>query len=409
MRRPLVIFFLAVLTVLFVGASGHPAPAHWVATWTSMPQLTEPGNMPPAPFTGTDRVLDNASLRETAQVTAGGPRIRLRFSNAFGGAPLPLTAVSVARPVSGAAGVSAVVPGSVLPVTFHGKPSTVVPQGAQVVSDPLPFPVRTLENVAVTAYLAHGQASTSITSHPGSRTTSYLLAGNHVSDTDLPGATPVDHWYFLSGIEVLSPASAVAVIGDSISDGRGSTTNGNDRWPNVLAARLHGVSVVNQAAGGNRVLQDGLGPNVLARLDRDLLSTSGVSWAIVFEGVNDIGTATPAAAPDVAAQLIDAYDQILVRAHAQDIRVYGATITPFGGNTAYDDPAREEARQRVNAWIRQPGHFDALLDFDKVARDPAAPSRLLPAYDVGDHLHLNPAGYQALGSSVPPGLFRNDG
>ncbi|KDN17391.1 SGNH hydrolase [Amycolatopsis rifamycinica] len=402
------IFFLAVLTVLFVGASARPAPAHWVATWTSMPQLTEPGNMPPAPFTGADRVLDNASLRETAQVTAGGPRIRLRFSNAFGGAPLPLTAVSVARPAGGAAGVSGVEPGSVVPVTFHGKPSTTVPQGAQVVSDPLPFPVRPLENIAVTAYLAHGQASTSITSHPGSRTTSYLLAGNHVADLDLPGATPVDHWYFLSGIEVLSPASAVAVIGDSISDGRGSTTNGNDRWPNVLAARLHGVSVVNQAAGGNRVLQDGLGPNVLARLDRDLLSTSGVSWAIVFEGVNDIGTATPAAAADVADQLIDAYDQILTRAHAQDIRVYGATITPFGGNTGYDDPMREEARQRVNAWIRQPGHFDALLDFDKVARDPSAPSRLLPAYDIGDHLHLNPAGYQALGSSVPAVLFRND-
>ncbi|WP_410565564.1 SGNH/GDSL hydrolase family protein [Amycolatopsis sp. cmx-4-61] len=409
MRRPLVLSVLAVLAVLFVGASARPAPAHWVATWTSMPQLTEPGNLPPAPFTGTDRVLDDASLRETAQVTVGGPRIRLRFSNAFGGAPLPLTAVSVARPVSGAAGVSGVVPGSVVPVTFHGKASTTVPQGAQVVSDPLPFPVRPRENIAVTAYLAHGQASTSITSHPGSRTTSYLLAGNHVSDLELPGATPVDHWYFLSGIEVLSPASAVAVIGDSISDGRGSTTNGNDRWPNVLAARLHGVSVVNEAAGGNRVLQDGLGPNVLARLDRDLLATSGVSWAIVFEGVNDIGTATPAAAADVADQLIDAYDQILVRAHAQDIRVYGATITPFGGNTGYDDPAREAARQRVNAWIRQPGHFDALLDFDKVARDPAAPSRLLPAYDVGDHLHLNPAGYRALGSSVPLGLFRNGG
>ncbi|MEV6872449.1 SGNH/GDSL hydrolase family protein [Amycolatopsis sp. NPDC051128] len=408
MKRTSLIALLAVLTALFVGASGRPPSSRWVATWTSMPQLTEPGNMPPAPFTGADRVLDNASLRQTAQVTAGGPRIRLRFSNAFGGAPLPLTAVSVARPSSGAAGVSAVVPGSVLPVTFHGKPSTTVPQGAQVVSDPLPFPVRSLENITVTAYLAHGQASTSITSHPGSRTTSYLLAGNHVSDPDLPGATPVDHWYFLSGVEVLSPASAVAVIGDSISDGRGSTTNGNDRWPNVLAARLHGASVVNEAAGGNRVLQDGLGPNVLARLDRDLLSTSGVSWAIVFEGVNDIGTAAPGTAADVASQLIDAYDQIITRAHAQDIRVYGATITAFGGNTGYDTPEREAARQTVNAWIRQPGHFDALLDFDKVARDPAAPTQLLPAYDTGDHLHLNPAGYRALGSSVPAGLFRTD-
>ncbi|SFW83477.1 SGNH/GDSL hydrolase family protein [Amycolatopsis australiensis] len=406
MKRPFAVFCLAVLTALFVGASARPPAAHWVATWTSMPQLTEPSNMPPAPFTGTDRVLDNASLRQTAHVTVGGPRIRLRFSNAFGGAPLPLTAVSVARPAGGAAGVSAVVPGSVVPVTFHGKPSTTVPAGAQVVSDPLPFGVRKGENITVTAYLAHGQGSLSITSHPGSRTTSYLITGNQVAAPDLPGATPVDHWYFLSGIEVLSPASAVVVIGDSLSDGRGSTTNGNDRWPDVLAARLSSA-VVNEAAGGNRVLQDGLGPNVLARLDRDLLATSGVSWAIVFEGVNDIGTAAPAAAASTAADLIDGYDQILTRAHAAGIQVYGATLTPFGGNTGYDSPEREAARDAVNAWIRG-GHFDAVLDFDRVVRDPADPARLLPAYDVGDHLHLDPAGYRALGQSIPASLFRGE-
>ncbi|WP_318306868.1 SGNH/GDSL hydrolase family protein [Amycolatopsis solani] len=405
MRRTSLIAVLALLTALFVGASGRPPSSHWVATWTAMPQLTEPSNLPPAPYTGTDRVLDNASLRQTAHVTAGGPRIRLRFSNAFGGAPLPLSAVTVARPVAGAAGVSSVVPGSVLPVTFHGKAATVVPVGAQVVSDPLPFPVRPFENITVTTYLARGQASLAITSHPGSRTTSYLVPGDQVAAADLTGATPVDHWYFLSGVEVLSPVSAVAIIGDSLSDGRGSTTNGNDRWPDVLAARVP-TAVLNQAAGGNRVLQDGLGPNVLARLDRDLLAQSGVSRAIVFEGVNDIGTATPADAADVAGQLIDAYDQILVRAHAAGIDVYGATLTPFGGNTAYDAPEREAARQRVNAWIREPGHFDAVLDFDRVARDPALPARLLPAYDVGDHLHLNPAGYRAVGSSVPAHLFR---
>ncbi|MFI5585352.1 SGNH/GDSL hydrolase family protein [Amycolatopsis sp. NPDC051758] len=404
MRRPLLVLLLAVLTALFVGASGRPPSSQWVATWTSMPQLTEPSNMPPAPFTGADRVLDNASLRQTAHVSVGGPRIRLRFSNAFGGAPLPLSAVSVARPLDGRAGVSAVVPGSVLPVTFHGKPSTVVPMGAQVVSDPLPFPVRPFENITVTTYLAHGQGSLSITSHPGSRTTSYLLSGNQVASADLPGATPVDHWYFLSGVEVLSPSSAVAVIGDSLSDGRGSTTNGNDRWPDVLASRVP-AAVVNQAAGGNRVLQDGLGPNVLARLDRDLLAQSGVSWAIVFEGINDLGTAAPAAASAVASDLIDAYDQIIVRAHAAGIRVYGATLTPFGGNEGYDDPLREAARTSVNEWIR--AHFDAVLDFDRVVRDPSAPSRLLPAYDVGDHLHLNPAGYRALGSSVSARLFED--
>lgn len=404
MRRTAVVVVLAVLTALFVGASGRPPASRWVATWTSMPQLTEPSNLPPAPYTETDRVLDNASLRQTAHVSAGGPRIRLRFSNAFGGAPLPLTSVSVARPLGGAAGVSSVVPGSVVPVTFHGKPSATVPVGAQVVSDPLPFPVRPLENITVTAYLAHGQGSLSITSHPGSRTTSYLVPGDQVAAPDLTGATPVDHWYFLSGIEVLSPATAVAVIGDSLSDGRGSTTNGNDRWPDVLAARLSSA-VVNQAAGGNRVLQDGLGPNVLARLDRDLLAQSGVSRAIVFEGINDLGTAAPSAAATTAADLIDAYDQILTRAHAAGIEVYGATLTPFGGNEGYDNPSREAARIAVNTWIR--GHFDAVLDFDRVVRDPASPARLLPAYDVGDHLHLNPAGYRALGTSVPAGLFRN--
>jgi lysophospholipase L1-like esterase len=310
----------------------------------------------------------------------------------------------VARPLDGRAGVSAVVPGSVVPVTFHGKPSATIPAGAQVVSDPLPFPVRPFENITVTTYLAHGQASLSITSHPGSRTTSYLVPGDQVSASDLPGATPVDHWYFLSGVEVLSPTSAVAVIGDSLSDGRGSTTNGNDRWPDVLASRLPSA-VVNQAAGGNRVLQDGLGPNVLARLDRDLLAQSGVSRAIVFEGINDLGTAAPSAAASTASDLIDAYDQILTRAHAAGIQVYGATLTPFGGNEGYDNLLREAARTSVNAWIR--GHFDAVLDFDRVVRDPAAPTRLLPAYDVGDHLHLNPAGYRALGTSVPAGLFRN--
>ncbi|MGW4522401.1 SGNH/GDSL hydrolase family protein [Amycolatopsis sp. NPDC004378] len=403
MRRTWAISGLVVLTALFAGASGRPPSVRWVATWTAMPQLTEPSNLPPAPFTGTDRVLDNASLRQTAHVSVGGPRIRLRFSNAFGGSPLPISAVTVARPVDGRAGVAAVVPGSVLPVTFHGKPSTTVPMGAQVVSDPLPFPVRAFENITVTTYLAHGQSTLAITSHPGSRTTTHLIAGDRVAALDLPGATPVDHWYFLSGIEVLSPASAVAVLGDSLSDGRGSTTNGNDRWPDVLASRLSSA-VVNEAAGGNRVLQDGLGPNVLARLDRDLLAQSGVSRAILFEGINDIGTATPEAAASTAADLIDAYDQILTRAHAAGIQVYGAKLTPFGGNAGYDAPEREAARTTVNAWIR--GHFDAVLDFDRVVRDPASPTRLSPSFDVGDHLHLTPAGYRALAESIPAHLFR---
>ena len=395
-----------------------PAAEHWVDTWVAMPQLTEPGNMPPAPFTQPDRVLADTTLRQTIHTSIGGRQLRLRFSNAFGGTDLPITAVSVALPAGGQAGVSAIQPGSSRPVTFDRAPGVDIPVGSQAVSDPLNFPLPPRSDLTVTLYLATGQASTSITSHPGSRTTSYLLAGNHLGDTDLAGATPVAHWYFLSGAEMWSPGEArgVAILGDSLTDGRGSTTNGNDRWPDDLVADLRAdpatsqVAVLNQAAGGNRVLNDGLGPNALGRVDRDVLAQSGIAWLIVFEGVNDIGTAdaTPAAQQQVVGQLIAAYQQIITRAHTDGIRVYGATITPFGGNTGYDDPSgyREAARQAVNTWIRTSHRFDAVLDFDSVARDPAQPRNLLPAFDVGDHLHLDPAGYRALANAVPTRLFR---
>ncbi|MEE1928308.1 SGNH/GDSL hydrolase family protein [Streptomyces sp. TRM 70351] len=405
-----------------LGTAGGQKPGsrgqHWVHTWTAMPQLTEPHNMPPEPFTEEGRVLTDSTLRQTLRVTVGGEHLRLRFSNAFGGAPLPITAASVARPLDGRAGTAAIEPGSARPLTFQGQPSTNVPVGAQAVSDPLRLPVRPGTNLTVTLYLADGQASEEITSHPGSRTTSHLLRGDHVRAGDLPDATPTDHWYFLSGVEVRAPrgTAAAVVVGDSLSDGRGSTTNGNDRWPDQLADRLRArpgpqrTAVLNQAAGGNRVLNDGLGPNLLARLDRDVLAHSGVAWLIVFEGVNDIGTApaTPSAQRDVAEQLIAAYDQIVTRAHAHGIRVYGATLTPFGGNDMYDDAEgmREATRQTVNTWIRDSGRFDAVLDFDAAIRDPAHPDRLRPAADTGDHLHLNPHGYHLLAATVPTRLLR---
>lgn len=401
-----------------VAAEPGRAAGHWLHTWASMPQLTEPGNMPPPPFTQPGRVLDDTTLRQTVHVSTGGERLRLRFSNAFGGADLPLTAVSVALPADGRAGVSAIRAGTSHPVTFAGRRSVTVPTGAQMVSDPVSFELRPGSNLTVTVYLADGQASGDITSHPGSRTTSYLMAGEHLQDADLPGATRTDHWYFLSGVEVWSPrpAKAVVLLGDSLTDGRGSTTNGNDRWPDLLLRRLQsrpdtaGIAVLNQAAGGNRVLRDGLGPNALARLDRDVLAMSGASWLLVFEGVNDIGTAdaTPAAQEQAVAELTAAYRQIVTRAHAQGIRVYGATLTPLGGSDLYDDPGglREASRQEVNRWIRTSGAFDAVIDFDRAVRDPQRPRHLLGAFDSGDHLHLNPAGYQALADAVPTRLFR---
>ena len=417
----------AVVTPALGAGDGHgpgssPAPgernARWVSTWTSMPQLTEPGNMPPAPFTQDGSVLDDATLRQTVHVSTGGEHIRLRFSNAFGGTALPITKVSVALPLDGGAGVSAVKAGTTRSVTFQGRSSVSVPVGAQAVSDPLDFALAPGSNLTATVYLATGQASTSITSHPGSRTTSHLLAGDHVSDADLPGATPTDHWYFLSGVEVWSRSttSAAVVLGDSLTDGRGSTTNMNDRWPDLLQKRLKAgaatskTAVVNQAAGGNRLLNDGLGPNGLARLDRDVLAQSGVDWLVVFEGINDIGTAeaTPAAQKQAAADVIAAYEQIITRAHTQGIRVYGATLTPMGGNTGYDDPDgyREQARQTVNTWIRTSGRFDSVIDFDRTVRDPLEPRQLRAELDTGDHLHLNPTGYRAMADSVPTRLFQ---
>lgn len=401
-----------------------PAPAtfganHWVDTWVSMPQLTETANLPPAPFTQPNEVLDDATLRQTIHTTVGGEHIRLRFSNAFGGVDLPITAVTVALPAGGRAGVSAIQPGTVRQVTFDGGQGVDIPNGAQAVSDPLNFPVAPRSNLTVTLFLANGQASNDITSHPGSRTTSFMVAGDHVGDADLSGAASAEHWYFLSEVEVWAPASTegLAIVGDSLTDGHGSTTDMNDRWPDDLFARLHtnedteNVAVLNQAAGGNRILNDGLGPNALGRIDRDVLSHNAIAWLIVFEGVNDIGTAdaTPAAQRQVTAQLIDAFQQIITRAHEMGIRVYGATITPFGGNNLYDDGhgIREVSRQAVNTWIRTSHKFDAVIDFDRIARDPRNPAQILPAFDDGDHLHLNPQGYQALANAVPAGLFRH--
>jgi lysophospholipase L1-like esterase len=392
--------------------------SRWTDTWVSMPQLTEPANLPPAPFTQDAAVLVDATVRQTVRASIGGRQLRLRFSNAFGNVALPITKVAIALPAGGQAGVSGIEPDSSRTVTFGGRSSVVIPAGAQMVSDPLAFDLAARSNLSVTIYLAQGQASTNITSHPGSRTTSYLLAGDHVEDPDLPAAASVAHWYFLSGIEVTGrpAASASVMLGDSLTDGRGSVTNANNRWPDQLIDRLQsdpstaGVAILNQAAGGNRVLNDGLGPNALARLDRDVLAQSGVRSMIVFEGINDIGTAppSPAAQRQVAADLIAAYDQIILRAHAQEIQVFGATLLPFGGNEGYDDPDgyRESARQVVNRWIRTSHHFDAVIDFDAVTRDPARPRQLQAALDVGDHLHLNPAGYQVLADAVPVRLFR---
>jgi len=388
-----------------VDARDMPPGAHWVGTWAASPQLTEEWNLPPAP-----RFADT-TLRQVAHVSLGGRRLRVRFSNAFGDEDLTVLLAHVAR----SAGGSAIQVASDRVLTFRGNTSVRIPVGALMVSDPLDVELPALSEIAGTVHVRG--APTEVTGHPGSRTTSYFQVGESVSAPELPQATPVDHWYFLSGIDVVAdpPAATVAALGDSITDGRGSTTNGNDRWPDNLARRLLAneetahVAVVNHGIGGNRLLRDGLGPSALARLDRDVLAQPGVRWLIVFEGVNDIGTAVgarergePAA---TAEDIIEAYDQIIVRCHSHGIRVYGATILPFEGSEGYFTPEGEADRQAVNEWIRTSGRFDAVIDFDAITRDPDRPLRLSSAVDGGDHLHPSAAGYRIMSDAIDLDLF----
>jgi lysophospholipase L1-like esterase len=328
----------------------------------------------------------------------------VRLGNTFGRSPLTLLAARIARSAGGAA---IHVPTD-RALTFGGRPSVTVPEGAAAVSDPLGFDLPALCEVAITLRVA--DVPPEVTGHPGSRTTSFLQAGDAASAPDLPAAARVDHWYFVNGIEVVADgARAVAILGDSITDGRGSTTNGNDRWPDQLARRLLAdprtarVAVVNQGIGGNRLLRDGLGPNALARLDRDVLALPGVRWLVVLEGINDIGSG--AASAD---EIIRAYGQIVARARGRGLRVYGATLLPFEGSFYFT--ARGEAdRQAVNEWIRTGGAFDAVIDFDRVTRDPQRPTWLSAAVDGGDHLHPSAAGYRIMAESVDLALFQESG
>jgi lysophospholipase L1-like esterase len=334
----------------------------------------------------------------------GGERLRLRLSNEFGDGPVTMRAVHVA-PSTGGGGIDA---SRDTFLTFGNNLSLTIRAGEAAFSDPFALELPPLAKLAVSIHF--GAVPPGITGHPGSRTTSFLAPGDVVSSARLGDAVPVERWYYVTGLDVLTDASTAAAValGDSITDGRGSTTDGNDRWTDILSHRLRAdpatanVALLNQGIGGNAVLRGGLGPTAIERFSRDVLDQRGVRWLILFEGVNDIGiAATPTA---LGQELIAAYGALIDRARARAIRVYGGTITPFAGSQ-YDTPEKEAVRHTVNAWIRTARTFDAVLDFDAAVRDPANPARLAPAFDCGDHLHLSPAGYRRIAGAIDLSLF----
>lgn len=382
----------------------------WIASWGASQQVPEPQNALPADD------MHDVTLRQIVHLSAGGDALRVHLSNAFGTTALHFTSVHIARAPSPSS--SQIDVSTDRSLTFAGSADVIVPPGADFVSDPLDVAVAPLSDLAVTFHLDAAPARE--TGHPGSRATSYYLHGDSVSAANLPDAKRIEHWYQVAEIDVRSApgAATIVALGDSITDGHGSATNGNNRWTDVLAQRLQAdsqsrdIAVSNQGIGGNHLLTDGLGPNALARFDRDVLAPAGVRWVIVLEGVNDLGALGQHAESSseehavLVQHVIAVYQQMIVRAHAHGLRIYGATITPFVGSHYYNPGPQSEAdRQAVNQWIRAAGHFDAVIDFDAVVRDPQHPEQLLPSLDCSDHLHPSAAGYKVMGDAIPLDLF----
>jgi lysophospholipase L1-like esterase len=371
----------------------------WVTTWATALQVAEPHNTPPEPY------LAGNSFRQTLQVSIAGKKMRLHLSNIFNEDETEILGVEIAPAKT--MGASPEIDGKKsVSLTFNGKKGVTMKPGEEVVSDPVRFKVGERMNLAVTIH--YGKiSSTTLTSHPGSRTTSYIAEGN-TTDFSNPVAK-TDHWYTISAIDVIPTkrASAIAVLGDSITDGRGTTTNGQDRWTDQLSRNLlaHGrnIAVLNFGLGGNCVLRGGLGPTGQSRYARDLFGHEGVKYIILFEGVNDIGGSRDAL--ETAEGVKKVWQDIIREAHTRGIKVFGATVTPFKGN-GYARGNHEEGRKALNEWIRTGGEFDGVIDFDAMVRDTEDPDRLNPAFLFeNDWLHLNASGYELMGQGIDTGLF----
>ncbi len=373
----------------------------WTASWGTAQQLVEPHNMPPEPG------LSNSTLRQVMRVSIGGDTIRVTFSNEHSKSPVVIKRACIAE----SGGGSTIDPDTSTELKFNGNPMVTIKPGTTVTSDAFDFSLKPRKDAAITIFF--GDTSPDVTGHPGSRTTSYIVHGDMVSAAELKDTSKTDHWYIIDSIEVLTPetSKAVVVIGDSITDGRGSGTNKQNRWPDVLAERLKAnpetsdVAVLNMGIGGNCVLRECLGPAAVNRFENDVLDQNGVKWLIILEGINDIGQIRDeTAAEETAENLIKAYEEMINLAHEKNILVYGATLLPFG-SSFYDGKWRESARQDVNDWIRTGGKFDAVIDLEKALEDPENPKHMLPEADTGDHLHPNETGHRMMADAVDIELF----
>ena len=401
---------LALTAGASISGPAVPAAHTWVSTWSASPQpvwgsdFLFPSNLPVA--------LRDQTLRQVARVSLGGPRVRIVLSNAYGRLPLTVGRTTLARPLTS----SAVAADSLRSVTFGGRESATIAPGASLLSDPIAWPVAALEQLAVSLYLPEEVPLS--TFHWDGRQTGWIVAGDQTMapalQTEEAGARSTTARTLLVGLQVeaASTARAVAVIGDSITDGAAASLDRDRRWPDFLAARLapHGVAVVNAGISGARLLSDGMGVNALARLERDVLAQPGVQSVVVMLGINDLGWPGTAFAPDSPRPTLEAltagYRKLVEQAHSRGVRVVGATLTPFEGALPgtpldnYYQPDKDRLRRQVNDWIRTGGVFDAVIDFDAVLRDPAHPARLASRFDSGDRLHPGDEGNRAMAEAV---------
>ncbi|WP_172461915.1 SGNH/GDSL hydrolase family protein [Dyella jiangningensis] len=402
MHRPLLRIVLGLscslcLASAFAATAGEP---HWVGTWSASPDAAGP-------------VVSGQTIRQVVRISAGGTALRLRLSNLDGNGPLTIGPVHVASHTEG----GATAPGTDHAVLFDGKPTTTLAKGEARWSDPVEMPVKPLQALAVSLYVpANGGVPSTI--HSAGLATAYLTEqGDATASAQFPGTETNGSRFFLTDVDVAPAAEGATIVafGDSITDGVGSNADAQQRWPDVLAAQLqaderfHGIGVANAGIGGNRILHDDFGPSALSRFDRDALDQANVRWIVLLEGINDIGSSGPQSKPDDRVsleQITGGMKTLIQRAHARGIRIYGATLTPFrGASWPYHSAANEAKRKAVNEWIRHGGAFDAVIDFDKAVRDPSQTDRMLPAYDSGDHLHPNGAGYKAMAEAIDVGLF----